>query len=73
MDTKYDVSWTILVLVLFLAIAALAGIVQAPLKRIAASAKTGQDAGASVGKVQTLSTIILILFLAILWLMQSPW
>jgi hypothetical protein len=72
-DTEYSPSWMIVVLVLFVAIGALTGIVQKPIKRIAAAAKEGQDASASIGKVRTLSVIILVLFLVILWVMQAPW
>jgi hypothetical protein len=69
----YSTGWMIAVLVIFVAIAALSGIVQAPIRRIAAAAKNGQQDGASVGRVRTFSVIILILFLVILWLMTNPW
>ncbi len=70
---EYATSWIVVILIVFVAIGALAGIVQGPIKRIRASAKEGQDASDSIRKVQTLSVVNLILFLAILWLMQSPW
>lgn len=69
----YTVAWMIVVIVIFLAIGALSGIIQAPLKRIAAAAKDGQNASASISKAQTLSAIIFVLFLVIIWLMQDPW
>ncbi|WP_276354214.1 DUF2269 family protein [Cohnella caldifontis] len=69
----YAVSWMITVLVIFIVIGALTGVVQGPIKRIAAAAKEGQDASSAIGRVRTLSVLILILFLAILWLMQDPW
>ncbi|MBW5449135.1 DUF2269 family protein [Cohnella sp. CFH 77786] len=69
----YTRGWMITVGILFIAIGALTGIVQKPLKRIAAAAKEGRDASADVGRVRTLSAIVFILFLAILWLMQDPW
>lgn len=72
-DSGYAVSWMIIVLVLFLALAALTGIVQARIKRIAAAAKDAKDASSSIGTVRTFSIIILILFLVILWLMLNPW
>jgi uncharacterized membrane protein len=72
-DNGYATSWMIVVLVLFLALAALTGIVQARLKRIAAAAKDAQDASSSIGTVRTLSLVILILFLVMVWLMLNPW
>jgi hypothetical protein len=72
-DTKYAVGWMIMVLVLFVAIGALSGIVQAPIKRIVTAAKNGQDTSTSVARVRTLSVIILILFLVILWFMLNRW
>jgi hypothetical protein len=72
-DAKYAVGWMITVLVLFLAIGALSGIVQAPIKRIVTAAKNGQDTSMSIARVRSLSLIILILFLVILWLMLNPW
>ncbi|MCC3375890.1 hypothetical protein LKX83_22720 [Cohnella sp. REN36] len=72
-QNDYTVPWMIVIVVLFVAIGALSGIVQAPLKRIVAAAAGGQDASGNVSRVQTLSAIILILFLVILWLMKNPW
>jgi len=69
----YATSWMVTMLIDFVAIAALSGIVQRPLKQIRTAAREGQEAGAAIRKVQTLSVIILILFLVMLWLMQSPW
>jgi uncharacterized membrane protein len=69
----YSTSWLIAAGVLFIAIGALSGIIQAPLKRIGTSAKDGQDASASITRVRTLSTVILILFIVILWVMQNTW
>lgn len=70
---EYATSWMIVITVLFLAIGALSGIVQGPAKRIASASRDGQDASAAIAKVQTLSGIILILFLIVLWVMQAPW
>lgn len=72
-QADYSVAWMIAVIVLFLAIAALSGIAQGPLKRIARAAASGENASAAISKVQTLSTIIVVLFLIIIWLMQDPW
>lgn len=70
---EYTVPWMITTVVIFIAIGALSGIVQGPLKRIAAAAANGESASAAISKVQTLSVIILVLFLGIIWLMQVPW
>ncbi|MBB6671032.1 DUF2269 family protein [Cohnella nanjingensis] len=72
-QNEYKVSWMIVIIVLFVAIGALSGIVQGPLKRIAVAAASGQDASGNVSRVQTLSVIILIIFLVIIWLMKNPW
>ncbi|TJY39719.1 DUF2269 family protein [Cohnella pontilimi] len=71
--SDYAVSWMIVSVVLFLAIAALTGIVQASIKRVAAASKDGQNASSSIGKIRTLSSIVFILFLVILWVMTNPW
>ncbi|MFD2334218.1 DUF2269 family protein [Cohnella sp. GCM10020058] len=72
-QADYKVSWMVTIIVLFLALGALSGIVQAPLKRIVASASGGQDASSNISRVQTLSFVILIIFLVVVWLMKNPW
>ncbi|MFC3798591.1 DUF2269 family protein [Cohnella sp. GCM10012308] len=72
-QADYEVSWMVTIIVLFLALGALSGIVQAPLKRIVASASGGQDASSNISRVQTLSFVILIIFLVVVWLMKNPW
>jgi hypothetical protein len=69
---KYTAAWMVTVIVLFVAIGALTGIVQAPLKRILAASANGQSASASISRVQTLSTITFILFLIVIWFMENP-
>ncbi len=69
----YAVSWMILAVVLFLALGALSGIVQGPLKRIVSAAASAQNASASIAKVQTISAIIFVLFIVEIWLMTNPW
>lgn len=69
----YAISWSITVLVIFLAIGALTGNAQKPLKAIAAAASEGKDVSAFVGRVRTFSVLIVILFIAILWIMLDPW
>ncbi|MFC4596918.1 hypothetical protein [Cohnella hongkongensis] len=73
LNVRYSVAWMVTVGVLFVAIGALAGIVQGPLKQIAASSVKGESASSSISKVQTLSTIIFVLFMVMIWLMQVPW
>ena len=68
----YSVLWMALTTVLFLAIAALGGIIAKPLKAIAASIRAGQSATSSINKARTLSFIILVLYIAIIILMQYP-
>jgi len=69
----YKVSWMITIIVVFVAIGALSGIVQGPLKKIAAASVSGESASSQISKVQTLSVLIFVLFLVIIWLMQVPW
>jgi len=73
MGSDYTVAWMIVVLVLFLAIGALSGIVQKPVRQIAELSREGKDASGPIGKLRTLSAIILILFLVVMWLMKDPW
>ncbi len=73
LNLSYSVAWMVTVGVLFIAIGALSGIVQGPLKLIAEASVKGESASSSITKVQTLSTILFILFLVIIWLMQVPW
>jgi len=72
-QADYAVSWMITIVVLFLALGALSGIVQAPIKRIVNAASANQDASGSISRVQTLSFVILIIFLVVVWLMKNPW
>ncbi|MFB9278009.1 hypothetical protein [Cohnella cellulosilytica] len=72
LNSSYTVPWMVTVGVLFIAIGALSGIVQGPLKLIADASVKGESASSSISKVQTLSTILFILFLVIIWLMVVP-
>lgn len=72
-QSDYKVSWMIIVIVLFVAMGALSGIIQGPLKRIKAAAASSSDASGAVSRVQTLSVVLLVVFLVIIWLMQDPW
>ncbi|SDX19404.1 hypothetical protein [Paenibacillus sp. CF384] len=71
-QSDYKVIWMIIVTLLFLAIAALGGIVTKPLKRIAAEIQSGQSATAHIGKARVLSLIILVIYLVILYFMKYP-
>jgi len=71
-QSEYKVVWIILVIVLFLAIAALAGIMTGPLKRIAISIQSGQSASGHIRKAQTMSFLVLILYVVVLYLMKYP-
>ncbi|WP_308638699.1 hypothetical protein [Paenibacillus silvisoli] len=69
---EYEVIWMIIVTLLFLAIAALGGIVTKPLKRIAAAIQSGQSASSHIGKARVLSLIILVIYVVILYFMKYP-
>lgn len=69
----YAVSWIVTVSVLFLAIGALTGIAQGPLKRIVTASANAQSASGSISKVQSFSAIIFVLFIVVLWFMKNPW
>ena len=69
---EYKVIWMIVVVVLFLAIAALGGIVSKPLKRIATSIQAGQSASSHIDRARMLSIIILIVYLVIIYFMKYP-
>ena len=69
----FAVSWMIVVVLILVALGALSGIIQGPLKRIVSAAANAQNASASISKAQTISAIIFILFLVEIWLMTNPW
>ena len=57
----YAVIWMIIVTLLFLAIAALGGIITKPLKRIAvAPFETGKSASSHIAKARIMSFIVLV-------------
>lgn len=72
-QSDYKVSWMIVIIVLFLAMGALGGILQAPLKRIKAAAASGTDASGSISRVRTLSILTFVIFIVVIWLMKNPW
>jgi hypothetical protein len=69
---QYSVIWMVLAVVLFLAIAALGGIVTKPLKQIVAAIQSRESASSHIAKARVLSVIILLLYLAILYIMKYP-
>ena len=69
---EYAVIWMILVTVLFLAIAALGGIVSKPLKQIAAVHSNRKSASSHIAKARVLSIIILVIYLVIIYFMKYP-
>ncbi|MFC4812546.1 hypothetical protein [Paenibacillus sp. GCM10023250] len=71
-QSDYAVIWMIIVTVLFLAIAALGGIITKPLKRISASIQSGQSASAHIAKVRTLSVVLLLVYLVTIYFMKYP-
>ncbi|KKC47331.1 MULTISPECIES: hypothetical protein [Paenibacillus] len=71
-QADYTVLWMVLVIVLFLAIAALGGIQTKPLKRIVSQIQAGQSATAEIGKVRMFSFILLVLYIVTLYLMVNP-
>jgi hypothetical protein len=68
----FAVAWMIIVTVLFLAIAAIGGIITKPLKRIATSIQSGQSASSHIAKVRTLSVVLLLVYLVTIYFMQHP-
>lgn len=68
----YAVIWMIIVTVLFLAIAAIGGIVSKPLKQVVSQIQAGQNASASINKAKVMSLIILVLYVAMIYFMVVP-
>ncbi len=69
---NYTMLWMILIVVIFLAIGALGGIAAKPLKQIKAAITDGKSADAHISKARTLSLIIWVLYVAIVFLMKFP-
>ncbi|QHW30620.1 hypothetical protein GZH47_06980 [Paenibacillus rhizovicinus] len=70
-QADYKVIWMIIVTLLFLAIAAIGGIITKPLKRIAISIQSGQSASSHIAKARTLSVILLLVYLVTIYFMQD--
>lgn len=71
-QSDYAVLWMIITTVLFLAIAALGGIISKPLKRIVTEIQAGQSASSHIAKARTLSVLVLIIYIVILYFMKYP-
>ncbi|MFS0727312.1 hypothetical protein [Paenibacillus sp. 1P07SE] len=69
---EYAIFWIILTIVLFLAIAAVAGMMTKPIKQIAIAIQAGQSASGHIGKARTMSFIVLLIYLVIIYLMKYP-
>lgn len=68
----YSVLWMVLVIVVFVAIAALAGIMSKPLKRMKAAAANSEGQADESGKIRIFSLLIAIGFIALVVLMFNP-
>lgn len=71
-QADYTVAWMIIIILLFLGIAALGGIVSKPLKRVVASIQEGQSATVHINKARVMSIIILVLYIVIIYFMMFP-
>ncbi|MFD1957617.1 hypothetical protein ACFSL6_26455 [Paenibacillus thailandensis] len=71
-QSDYSVFWIVLVIVLFLAIAAFSGIISKPLKQVVSSIQAGQSATAFIGKARLLSLIVLVLYIIVIYFMAFP-
>ncbi|RJE91093.1 hypothetical protein D3P07_03210 [Paenibacillus sp. 1011MAR3C5] len=68
----YAVIWMVIVTVLFLAIAAIGGIISKPLKLVVSQIQAGQSASAPINKAKVMSLIILVLYVAMIYFMVEP-
>ncbi|MDQ8738553.1 hypothetical protein [Paenibacillus sp. LHD-38] len=71
-QADYTVAWMIIVVVLFLGVAALGGIISKPLKLVVASIQEGKSATAHISKARVMSIIVLVLYIAIIYFMKFP-
>ncbi|HEY0827099.1 MAG TPA: hypothetical protein VGE40_03315 [Bacilli bacterium] len=69
---EYSVAWMVVVIVLFVGAAALAGIMSKPMKALMANAKAGKASAAEAAKIKNFSFIIAILLVVIIVLMNYP-
>ncbi|MEV5025922.1 hypothetical protein [Paenibacillus sp. LPE1-1-1.1] len=71
-QADYSVVWMVIIILLFLGIAALGGIISKPLKLVVASIQDGKSATTHIGKARVLSIIVLVLYIAIIYFMMFP-
>ncbi|OBZ12377.1 MULTISPECIES: hypothetical protein [Bacillales] len=71
-QADYSVAWMVIIIVLFLGIAALGGIISKPLKLVVASIQDGKSATAHINKARVMSIIVLVLYIAIIYFMKFP-
>lgn len=69
-QNDYSVAWMVIIIVLFLGIAALGGIISKPLKLVVASIQEGKSATAHINKARVMSIIVLVLYIAIIYFMK---
>lgn len=71
-QSDYSVIWMIIVIVLFLAIAAISGIMSKPIKQVISSIQAGQSATAHINKARVFSLIVLVLYIIVIYFMTFP-
>lgn len=71
-QNDYSVAWMVIIIVLFLGIAALGGIISKPLKLVVASIQEGKSASAHINKARIMSIIVLVLYIANIYFMKFP-
>ncbi|WP_169087036.1 hypothetical protein [Paenibacillus sp. PL91] len=71
-QADYTVAWMVIIILLFLGIAALGGIISKPLKLVVASINDGKSATAHINKARVLSIIVLVLYIVIIYFMKFP-
>jgi hypothetical protein len=71
-QADYSVAWMVIIIVLFLGIAALGGIISKPLKLVVASIQDGKSATAHINKARVMSIIVLLLYIVIIYFMKFP-
>jgi hypothetical protein len=69
---SYSHVWSAVISLLFIGIAALAGMMGKPLKRLRDNFQKGQNAGTDAAKVRNFGVIIGILYFAMLIMMKYP-
>lgn len=67
----YTVVWMVVVIVLFLAIAAIGGIMGKPLRLAMEAIRSNQQTGAYTAKIRTLSVLLAVFLLVITFLMVN--